>query len=52
MECRRDDFVWIYPVYQVTKNVLEVSGRVVAKRLSEGHEGNKGIGVNFPRWPA
>jgi SOS-response transcriptional repressor LexA len=21
MECRRDDFVWIYPVYQVTKNV-------------------------------
>jgi len=21
MECRREDFVWIYPVYQVTKNV-------------------------------
>lgn len=21
MECRRDEFVWIYPVYQVTKNV-------------------------------
>ncbi len=21
MECRKDDFVWIYPVYQVTKNV-------------------------------
>ncbi len=21
MECRRDDFVWVYPVYQVTKNV-------------------------------
>jgi SOS-response transcriptional repressor LexA len=21
MECRKDDFVWVYPVYQVTKNV-------------------------------
>jgi repressor LexA len=21
MECKKDDFVWIYPVYQVTKNV-------------------------------
>lgn len=21
MECRKDDFIWIYPVYQVTKNV-------------------------------
>jgi SOS-response transcriptional repressor LexA len=21
MECRKEDFVWIYPVYQVTKNV-------------------------------
>lgn len=21
MECRKDDFVWIYPVYQITKNV-------------------------------
>ncbi len=21
MECKKDDFVWVYPVYQVTKNV-------------------------------
>jgi SOS-response transcriptional repressor LexA len=21
MECRKDDFIWVYPVYQVTKNV-------------------------------